>query len=503
MHSSSFSYNVSRSYPFKWFTPVVFVGGIVISVLVSFLSIATSGYQFVATSSADPNSTVSSHIWFDRWSSPPLIGTIQPICQSATISLNSVLYTNNSALAYTLTDVWQESNTSALADTFTGVLQDSDKEGRLSFGSLVYHNNPLRNCHIRQITISFEGFQRPPHNIATQQQGALVNADTICWIETPSGLTGLRLTAAYDYLPDVSLSEFASFRGRNSTTQASLYWGESLLYMYWVLLTNNLHQESQDAKFDLFKGDAQFNLDHDAPSDESGVKSLDFFSIRCWFLSFSERGISPNATLCSSNNIAQLAYNTSAYPFSSIWIPADSISKALYYTVLADLGQANSSYPNLLTDPELLEYFNQNFTSIVQSIAQGVRPYGENVGLDAGLATVPYVRHNSSQYQLNIHPSTLATNYLCQVPQLKAMSSLIVAVLIADLVLLQTIWRVFKLCIDTVLVKRHPEMKYCEGCLQTTKDTSLHRSEKALEEHDNISEGGFQGAYAKVEQAEM
>lgn len=38
------------------------------------------------------------------------------------------------------------------------------------------------------------------------------------------------------------------------------------------------------------------------------------------------------------------------------------------------------------------------------------------------------------------------------------------SVLIADLVLLQTIWRVFKLAIDRALVTRLPKMRFCEGC---------------------------------------
>jgi hypothetical protein len=35
---------------------------------------------------------------------------------------------------------------------------------------------------------------------------------------------------------------------------------------------------------------------------------------------------------------------------------------------------------------------------------------------------------------------------------------------IAVLVFLQTIWHVFKLVIDRILVRRHPEMRCCEGC---------------------------------------
>ncbi|KAK8026301.1 hypothetical protein PG990_004124 [Apiospora arundinis] len=59
MHQSSFSYNVTRAYPFKWFTPTVIIGGILTAILVSFINFASSGYELVATSSNNPNGTVS------------------------------------------------------------------------------------------------------------------------------------------------------------------------------------------------------------------------------------------------------------------------------------------------------------------------------------------------------------------------------------------------------------------------------------------------------------
>ncbi|KAG5795854.1 hypothetical protein H9Q69_005072 [Fusarium xylarioides] len=43
MHSSYFSYNLSRPYPYVWFTPVVVAGGLIATALIAFLSVATAG----------------------------------------------------------------------------------------------------------------------------------------------------------------------------------------------------------------------------------------------------------------------------------------------------------------------------------------------------------------------------------------------------------------------------------------------------------------------------
>ena len=44
MASSIFEYGVSRPYPFRWFTPVAFIGGTVALVLFSLLNFLSTGY---------------------------------------------------------------------------------------------------------------------------------------------------------------------------------------------------------------------------------------------------------------------------------------------------------------------------------------------------------------------------------------------------------------------------------------------------------------------------
>lgn len=44
MALSFFTYNVTRPYPFKWFTPLVIIGGCLAFTLFTVLNLITSGY---------------------------------------------------------------------------------------------------------------------------------------------------------------------------------------------------------------------------------------------------------------------------------------------------------------------------------------------------------------------------------------------------------------------------------------------------------------------------
>jgi hypothetical protein len=44
-HESYFGYNLTRSYPFKWFTWVAAFGGLILTGLFSALNVAVSGYK--------------------------------------------------------------------------------------------------------------------------------------------------------------------------------------------------------------------------------------------------------------------------------------------------------------------------------------------------------------------------------------------------------------------------------------------------------------------------
>lgn len=82
MHRSVFSYNLSRTYPFKWFSWAVLIGGISAIDLFSVINLTADGYNARYFSPAavfvhmitlasnafatDPNTTIASRNWFQK-----------------------------------------------------------------------------------------------------------------------------------------------------------------------------------------------------------------------------------------------------------------------------------------------------------------------------------------------------------------------------------------------------------------------------------------------------
>jgi hypothetical protein len=60
MYASWFSYNITRPYPYRWFTPVAIIGGVVLTVLVSLVNLGSSGYYLKTIYTNDPNTTIAS-----------------------------------------------------------------------------------------------------------------------------------------------------------------------------------------------------------------------------------------------------------------------------------------------------------------------------------------------------------------------------------------------------------------------------------------------------------
>lgn len=45
MVASNFEYTITRPYPFRWFTPVVLLGGVILFALFTLLNLVTTGYS--------------------------------------------------------------------------------------------------------------------------------------------------------------------------------------------------------------------------------------------------------------------------------------------------------------------------------------------------------------------------------------------------------------------------------------------------------------------------
>ncbi|PNP61678.1 hypothetical protein FNYG_13595 [Fusarium nygamai] len=179
-HKSYFSYPITQHFPFRWFTPVAVIGGIVFIALFTLMNFASSSYELIVQNSLDPNTTVSRE----------------------------------------------------------------EKKVSESFRRLLtYHRNILQNCSVHSVEIDFDSLDRAGKQIGFCEWGALLRSYVSCKIDTPAGEVFFNMTQTYDYVPETvsfdSLGKFlgTGFLSRNKTTQASLRWGESLMSTFWGEVT--------------------------------------------------------------------------------------------------------------------------------------------------------------------------------------------------------------------------------------------------------------------------
>ena len=112
---------------------------------------------------------------------------------------------------------------------------------------------------------------------------------------------------------------------------------------------------------------------------------------------------------------------------------------------MTDLGQTTAT-PNILTNATALQYYTQNIT------------YMQNYTLNAipGPANDSYDALKEQTGTLQMSASVISTKYLCQVPKRKSSGTLVVSILVADLVFIQALWKVFTLCTGAWLTHKDP-----------------------------------------------
>ncbi|KAF2498475.1 hypothetical protein BU16DRAFT_295570 [Lophium mytilinum] len=274
-----------------------------------------------------------------------------------------------------------------------------------------------------------------------------------------TGRSTINLTASYNLAPKtVSVNTVYTgetrFIGRNQASRASLYWGESLLSLYWWQLTQNMESaqgftDTKNKSGTLAKGGIYFT-----PNITLGVNITDpdFFSIGWRFI---DQNLGVYWDGGKNKSISRLIHDQSS---PSIWYATDRFAKILYSTVLTDLGQT-SAHPNILADPALLKIFS-NSTWNVTAMSEHLQ--------ELGLAIPGFNLPETPIGVPVVNPSTISTTYLCQVPRQKSAGTLIIAVLVADLVFLQALWKLANLIAGKVLARQDPTGNFCEGCLQKT-----------------------------------
>lgn len=133
--------------------------------------------------------------------------------------------------------------------------------------------------------------------------------------------------------------------------------------------------------------------------------------------------------------------------YPNIWVNADSLAKSMYSSVMADLGQSDP--PNIVLNATALQHFTANFNKNMD---------GE-VNIRVGPANDSFAALQSQTGPLGTTPAVVFTKYSCQVPRRKSTGSLFVSILIADLVFMQALWKVFSLIVGSILCHNNPAGK--------------------------------------------
>lgn len=131
-----FTYPITRPYPYNWFKWAVLIGGIILTVLLSVLNLASTGYDLIVQHSTNPNQTTSAKLWTDKL---PLSLNSKTVatCEPQNVPATAQYFTNKFGLTYTLDNVWQ-----------------TDSTGKnTTLPSLQYLNNPLEDCYVTLVTL--------------------------------------------------------------------------------------------------------------------------------------------------------------------------------------------------------------------------------------------------------------------------------------------------------------------------------------------------------------
>lgn len=144
-------------------------------------------------------------------------------------------------------------------------------------------------------------------------------------------------------------------------------------------------------------------------------------------------------------SVSNLASNNAS---PNVWLASDSLAKSFYSTIMTDLGQT-TAMPNILQNETALQYCTQNFTTMQSNIINAV-PGPANDSYDA-------LKYQTGP--LNNSVAVITTKYLCQVPRRKSTGTLFVSILVADLVFMQALWKIYSFLTVIWLVHKYPKGK--------------------------------------------
>ena len=467
-HESFFEYNVTRPYPFRWFTPSVIFGTIVCMAGFTLVNLVTQGLQIITVSTVSPGSLVN-----DWEASLPsfLTKRTRPQCSPVQIPVGTQVYSSKKGLSYRL----------------AAVKQRVDGAGEWTTQSaLQYSNDYIQNCTVTALSVSIEGKSRTPQERAWMEWAPEARAFIVCDIPVaqdsifPSTISGsdttirVNLTSTYSYVSEdiaygpgrISNTDFNSNPNNNGLSSLvaetpqqarSLFWGASLLSMFWTQtgarMTNETERNVAIKDTQLSSGIVYFQRN----ADIKDIKDLRFFDIDYRMFYDESNGDLDIGFANATDTISSL---TTANRSPNIWIPTDSLAKSFWSTIMADLGDTAQTQV-IVGDPALTTYFTANFTAILEELSQtryaSARP---------GPSLVSFTPSSADFNELGLTKSTIDAQFLCQVPVWKNPGEVFILVLAQNIVFLSSVWAGWKLFVGALFLRPNRlgrDINYCAG----------------------------------------
>ena len=213
--------------------------------------------------------------------------------------------------------------------------------------------------------------------------------------------------------------------------------------------------------------------------NQPDIKSLDFFylSYHLAWTDFDSGAVTTLSQCCTNTgtygNMTSKLISDGDSP--NIWSQIDKMGKVFYSAILTDLGQNFSSIipdDNIFTSPSLLSEFSKPIPGWIGP-REAIRGAIETYWLTGGPARDTYDALRSVTGPLNVSSSVIYTQYFCQVPQVKSTGSLIVAILLANLVFLSALWKIFNWLVLHSLQRQDPTTMFCAGCMLQHRQQQL------------------------------
>jgi hypothetical protein len=268
MSSFRFEHNLTRPYPFKWYTPAVLVGFTIAAILFSVLNYASNGYTLQAAYLSDPRPTTwpGMDSWYKNWPAS-LVGGNKPSCQPASIPIGSTIFTNNTALPWKIEDV--------------GFLSNSTMK---AMPSLVYQGEELTDCELIMITISVNVAVDPGERTRSIGMWQIeLEGKVYCRVYKPSlASIQLNLTSTWSFNKyqiegNRLVDRLRPFLGRDYT-YLSLLWAEALFSVGNVKLTSPLYGiKTDDDLLNVNYTGVLMQFARDYRSTTTDIKSRQFF----------------------------------------------------------------------------------------------------------------------------------------------------------------------------------------------------------------------------------